>query len=75
MRDGALLAVNQVNADPSFPFTLDPVILNPDGTLDAYRSGCEALLRDRDIRHVIGCYTSSSRKELIPVIEKHDALL
>jgi ABC-type branched-subunit amino acid transport system substrate-binding protein len=75
MRDGALLAVNQVNTDPSFPFTLDPVVLNPDGTLDAYRSGCEALLRNRDIRHVIGCYTSSSRKELIPVIEKHDALL
>jgi branched-chain amino acid transport system substrate-binding protein len=75
MRDGALLAVSQVNADPSYPFTLDPVILNPDGALDAYRSGCEALLRNRDIRHIIGCYTSSSRKELIPVIEKHDALL
>lgn len=75
MRDGALLAVAQVNADASYPFKLEPTILNPDGTLDAYRSGCDALLRNRDIRHVIGCYTSSSRKELIPVIEKHDALL
>ena len=75
MRDGALLAIGQVNADPLYPFTLDPVIVNPDGALEAYRSGCETLLSDRDIHHVIGCYTSSSRKEIIPVIEKHDALL
>jgi ABC-type branched-subunit amino acid transport system substrate-binding protein len=29
----------------------------------------------RNIRHVVGCYTSSSRKEVIPLFEKHDALL
>lgn len=75
MRDGALLALQQVNADPHYPFTLKPVIVNPGGALDDYRTGCEALLRKRDIRHVIGCYTSSSRKEIIPVVEKYDALL
>ena len=41
MRDGALLAIGQVNADPLYPFTLDPVIVNPEGALEAYRSGCE----------------------------------
>lgn len=75
MRDGALLALRQVNADPHFAFTLKPVIVNPGGSLDDYRTGCDSLLRNRDIRHVIGCYTSSSRKEIIPVIEKYDALL
>lgn len=75
MRDGALLALRQVNADPDYPFTLQPAIVNPGGSLDAYRVGCEDLLRNRDVRHVIGCYTSSSRKEIIPVIEKYDALL
>jgi branched-chain amino acid transport system substrate-binding protein len=75
MRDGAMLAVEQVNADASYPFILEPSILNPNGNLDAYRTACETLLRNSNIRHVIGCYTSSSRKELIPVIEKHDALL
>jgi branched-chain amino acid transport system substrate-binding protein len=75
MRDGALLALQQVNADPHYPFTLKSVIVNPGGTLDAYRTGCESLLRNCDIRHVVGCYTSSSRKEIIPVIEKYDALL
>jgi branched-chain amino acid transport system substrate-binding protein len=27
------------------------------------------------IRHFVGCYTSSSRKEIIPLFEKADALL
>ncbi len=54
MGDGALLAMGQVNADPPYPFTLEPVTVNPDGALDAYRSGCETLRCDRDIRHVIG---------------------
>jgi urea transport system substrate-binding protein len=75
MRDGALLAIRQINRDGRYPFTLEPVVVDPAGVLDAYRNGCEALIRDRTIRHVIGCYTSSSRKEIIPVIEKYDALL
>lgn len=75
MRDGTLLAIRQINADPLIPFTLAPVVVDPAGSLDAYRSGCEALLQGRNIRHVIGCYTSSSRKEIIPVLEKYDALL
>ena len=75
MRDGALLAIRQINADARFPFRLEPVVINPAGSLDTYRSGCDDLLRKHRIRHVIGCYTSSSRKEIIPVIEKHDALL
>ncbi|HWA81774.1 MAG TPA: transporter substrate-binding domain-containing protein [Acetobacteraceae bacterium] len=75
MRDGALLAVQQINRDDRYPFTLEPVVIDPAGSLDGYRNGCEALIRGRTIRHVIGCYTSSSRKEIIPVIEKYDALL
>jgi branched-chain amino acid transport system substrate-binding protein len=75
IRDGALLAINEINADPAFGCTLKPVILDPGGVLDSYRAGCEEMLRDHGIRHVIGCYTSSSRKEIIPVVEKYDALL
>jgi urea transport system substrate-binding protein len=73
--DGTLLAIETVNASPSFGVTLVPSFVDPAGSLDAYRSFCEQLLAGRRIRHVIGCYTSSSRKEIIPVIEKSDALL
>jgi branched-chain amino acid transport system substrate-binding protein len=75
MLNGALLALEEVNTSASFDFTFDPVIANPGGDAAAYRSQCEDILRDRSVRHVVGCYTSSSRKEVIPAIEKFDALL
>lgn len=73
--DGTLLAIETVNASPSFGVTLVPDFADPAGSLDAYRSLCEQLLGRRRIRHMIGCYTSSSRKEIIPVVEKFDSLL
>src|SRR3546814_8280958 len=33
------------------------------------------MLRERGCRHVIGTITSIGRKEVIPIIEKYDALL
>ena len=73
--DGTLLAIETVNASLHFDITLAPSVVDPAGSLESYRSLCERLLARRRIRHVIGCYTSSSRKEIIPVIEKADALL
>jgi ABC-type branched-subunit amino acid transport system substrate-binding protein len=74
MLGGACLAVEQVNAAADLPIRLDPIKLNPGGMPDAYRAGADSLLRS-GVRHVVGCYTSSSRKEVIPYFEKHDALL
>lgn len=75
MLNGTLLALEQVNESADFDFEFDPVVANPGGDPAAYRTLCEDVLRDRSVRHVVGCYTSSSRKEVIPAIEKFDALL
>ena len=75
MLNGALLAIEEVNESDAFDFVFDPTIENPGGDLNQYRVLCEDLLRNRAVRHVVGCYTSSSRKEVIPAFEKHDALL
>jgi len=75
MLNGALLALEEVNGDAAFGFTFDPIVANPAGDTAAYRAACESILRDRSVRHILGCYTSSSRKEVIPAIEKYDALL
>ncbi|MTE01454.1 transporter substrate-binding protein [Paracoccus sp. YIM 132242] len=72
--NGAMLACGQVNGDPALPLRLMPFHINPRGRLDDYRAGIQAML-DRGITHVCGCYTSSSRKEVLPIIEKRDALL
>ena len=71
--NGALLAVDQVNGS-AIGVRIEPVVLNPDGVLSNYSVMAMTLLR-RGIRHVVGCYTSSSRKDVIPLFEKHDALL
>jgi len=70
---GALLAVDEVNASGS-SVELQPVIGNPGGQIARYASLSESMLND-GLRHVVGCYTSSSRKEIIPLFEKADALL
>ena len=75
MLNGALLALEEVNGDPDFPVELVPVVVDPGGELAGYHACATDLLARQNIRHVVGCYTSSSRKEVIPLFEKHDALL
>ncbi|HZV07931.1 MAG TPA: transporter substrate-binding domain-containing protein [Gemmataceae bacterium] len=73
MLNGALLAFREI-AETGSAFSLEPVVVNPSGDLSRYRALSLALL-GAGIRHVVGCYTSSSRKEVIPCFEKFDGLL
>lgn len=75
MRDGAMLALDEVNQDGGFPFELVPLEREPAGDTAAYVSHAQSLLRDEGVKHVVGCYTSSSRKDVIPTFEKYDGLL
>lgn len=72
--NGALLACAQINADPEATITLEPRHSDPGGDLAAYAAAAKQMIDD-GARHVVGCYTSSSRKEVIPIFEKRDALL
>lgn len=74
MLNGALLAVEEWNSGDNGPVRLVPVIANPAGDLARYAALCRDLLA-QGLQHVVGCYTSSSRKEIIPQFEKADALL
>lgn len=73
MLNGALLAFRD-NAAAGSGMTIEPVVVNPGGDLTRYAELSQELTAS-GIRHVVGCYTSSSRKEVIPCFEKHDALL
>lgn len=75
MRNGALLAVEEVNAEPSFAFSLDVVEANPGGRDADYAAAARGMLAEDKLGHIVGCYTSSSRKEVLPLFEKYDALL
>ncbi len=74
-RTGALAAIATVNADPALDVVFVPVERDPGGNIDAYAPLCEEILRDTGARHVIGCVTSWSRKEVIPTVEKFGGTL
>lgn len=71
---GALLAVEDINARPTSPVRLVPAAADPACDPALYARHAANLLA-QGIRHVVGCYTSISRKEVIPIFEKRDALL
>ncbi len=73
MLNGASLAFREL-AEAGGDVTFEPVVVNPSGDLQRYRALSLELL-GAGIRQVVGCYTSSSRKEVIPCFEKHDGLL
>lgn len=72
---GAQLAVSEIAADPDYDFGFDVHTVEPGGRNDGYVAGAQALLAVPGLTHVVGCYTSSSRKEVLPVFEKLDAVL
>lgn len=75
MLNGALLAVEEINASDDFPFILEPLVKDPSGVNSAYASLAKSMLAKERLTHVVGCYTSSSRKDVLPYFEKYDGLL
>lgn len=74
-RSGALAAIAELNADPALDLSFVPVERDPEGNVDLYGPLCEEILRDTGARHVIGCVTSWSRKEVIPTLERYGGTL
>jgi len=67
---GTMRAISEINADSSSPIMLNAIERDPQGNADRYAQLCEEVLATTDARHIVGCVTSSSRKETIPVLEK-----
>jgi branched-chain amino acid transport system substrate-binding protein len=72
---GTLLAIDEVNANPVLDFELVAHVRNPAGQTEGYEHVARDLIINHQVSHIVGCYTSSSRKAVIPVVEKYDAIL
>lgn len=71
---GAMTAVEEINRTPLYAFTLRPEIRDPNGNTEAYAPLCREIVAG-GARFVVGCTTSWSRKEVIPVLERTGAHL
>lgn len=74
-RDGADLALAELAADASLPIRIAAIHAEPGGDPRRYLDEARVMLRDGGCRQIVGTITSLARKEVIPLIEKHDALL
>ena len=73
---GTVLAVEEINAAGGVDGRLlDPVVHDPKSDPDEYRRLASRMLQEDDITVIFGCSTSSSRKAVLPVIERNNALL
>lgn len=74
--DAALLAVEEVNAKGGvLGKQLEAYILDGGSDPSAYGQLAEQLIVEDRVVSVFGCWTSASRKAVIPVVEKHGNLL
>ncbi|MBA8879246.1 transporter substrate-binding domain-containing protein [Phyllobacterium myrsinacearum] len=72
-RDGAEFAMEEIEA--AHPGTVEAVYIDPQGHIPDYLEGARSMLRESGCRHIVGTITSIARKEVIPLVEKHDGLL
>ena len=61
MRKSALMAIDEVNGSDEFDFTFTPHLRDPGGVVAAYHTACDDLIREEQVDHIVGCYTSASR--------------
>jgi branched-chain amino acid transport system substrate-binding protein len=66
---GASLAIAEINEAGRLPVRLAAVERDPRGNTEAYAGLCRSIV-DAGARFIVGCTTSWSRKEVIPVLEK-----
>ena len=73
---GTVLAIEEVNAAGGVGGRLlDPAVYDPKSDPDEYRRLATRMLQEDDVTVIFGCSTSSSRKAVLPVIERTNALL
>lgn len=75
MEKSALMAVDEVDGSAEFDFTFSPHLRDPGGIVAAYHTACDDLIREKRVEHIVGCYTSASRKQVIPIVERTERLL
>ena len=74
--NATLLAIEEINSSGGvLGRRIEPVIYDPASDPKQFRSLAERLFQVDRIRLLFGCYMSSTRKAVLPVVESHRGLL
>jgi branched-chain amino acid transport system substrate-binding protein len=73
---GTMIAIEEINANGGINGReLQPVIYDPASDNSLFRAYAHRMLSKDGLSTIFGCYTSSSRKAVLPVIERLNGLL
>lgn len=73
---GTLLAIDEINeAGGINGRELCPVVYDPASENNLFRFYCKKMLVEDGVTTIFGCYTSSSRKAVLPIVERLNGLL
>lgn len=73
---GTLLAIEEINSNGGVNGReLVPVLCDPGSAAPAFGHGAKRLMVENGVTTIFGCYTSSSRKAVLPVVERLNGLL
>ena len=76
LRDVVLMAVKEINAAGGvLGRQIQPVVVDPASNWDLFAEKSKQLLMVNKVAVVFGCWTSVSRKSVLPVFESHNGLL
>jgi urea transport system substrate-binding protein len=74
--DATLLGIEEINADGGLlGRTIEPVVVDGMSDSPTYAREAERLITAGKVCTIFGCWTSSSRKAVTPIVEKYDHLL
>jgi len=84
LQDATFLAIEQINTGTG-PWEgkgegiggrkIERVVVNPNSDWDLYNQMSKRLIDEDQVVCVLGCYTSASRKSVLPVFEEKDSIL
>ncbi len=75
-RNATLLALEEINQDEGLEgWPLEAVAMDPASDPETYGRMAEELAGKQRISVMFGCYMSSTRKAVLPAVERHQALL
>ena len=76
LKDTALMTFAEINASGGvLGHMIEPVVVDPASNWDLFAEKAKKLLVEDKVAVVFGCWTSVSRKSVLPVFEANDGLL
>ena len=76
LKDVALMAIEEINAKGGvMGYTIEPVVVDPASNWPLFAEKARQLITQDKVAVVFGCWTSVSRKSVLPVFEELNSLL